>query len=162
MRRFVKGSDDELSRMVGMFDSTWRCVGVVKECRRALRRNDCPMASVCHHCARFHVCSDQCSRGSEGVWHQCGSCATRWTTGKVCNPLAALPVWYDGKQLVMGDSGRIAEHASLFNCRVVSPEQLGSREGSAWQPRKLLCDYMLGCESVLPKCLKDERGVMVW
>ena len=75
----------------------------------------------------------------------------------MCNPLVALPVWFDGKQLVMGDVGRLAEHASLFNCRVASPEQLGSQEGSAWQPRKLLCDYKLGCESVLPRRLKGDR-----
>ena len=80
----------------------------------------------------------------------------------MCNPLVTLPVWFDGKQLVMGDVGRLAEHASLFNCRVASPEQLGSQEGSAWQPRTLLCDYRLGCESVLPRRLKGETGVMVW
>ena len=80
----------------------------------------------------------------------------------MCNPLVTLPVWFDGKQLVMGDVGRLAEHASLFNCRVASPEQLGSQEGSAWQPRKLLHDYRLGCESVLPRRLKGETGVMVW
>ena len=58
LRRFVKGSDDELADLVSMFDGTWRCMGVVKGCRRVLRGNDCPMASVCYHCARFHVCSD--------------------------------------------------------------------------------------------------------
>ena len=45
----MKGSDDELADLVGMFDGTWRCMGVVKGCHRVLRGNDWHQYAITVH-----------------------------------------------------------------------------------------------------------------